>query len=164
MRHTRGLLVVQATMLLVLTPFKAPQCQQASSLRAGDRVRLTVAPPPTPRVQGRIVSLSQTALVLGAPASSDPVAFSSISLLEVRRKTAGSFFRSVAYGLLIGVGGGVVAGAARGDVDTGDGRISAAANALIGAVIGGMAGLVGGTVYGACCASNWQAIAIPRSN
>jgi hypothetical protein len=91
------------------------------------------------------------------------VTFASIRLLEVRRRSAGSFFRSVAYGLLIGVGAGAIAGVAQGNVDTGDGTISAGGNAFLGAIIGGMGGLAGGTLFGACCASGWQAIPIPRA-
>ncbi|MGH7652404.1 MAG: hypothetical protein ACREMS_11265 [Gemmatimonadaceae bacterium] len=135
---------------------------QPPAIKAGERVRLTLSQSPKPRVEGKVGFVSGDSISLRGVNGDTPFALSDVALLEVRRKSGGSFVRSVAYGLLGGVVGGAAAGAARGNVNTGDGRISTAGNALIGAVVGGALGFVGGAVYGACCSSTWKAVPISR--
>ncbi|HZE08909.1 MAG TPA: hypothetical protein VE110_09165 [Gemmatimonadaceae bacterium] len=135
---------------------------QPPAIKAGERVRLTLSRPPKPRVEGKVGFISGDSISLRGVNGETPFALSDVALLEVRRRSGGSFVRSVAYGLLGGVVGGAAAGAARGNVNTGDGRISAEGNALLGAIGGGALGLVGGAVYGACCSSTWKAVPIPR--
>jgi hypothetical protein len=135
---------------------------QPPAIKAGERVRLTLSRSPKPRVEGKVGFVSGDSISLRGVNGETPFALSDVALLEVRRRSGGSFVRSVAYGLLGGVVGGAAAGAARGNENTGDGRISAAENALIGAVVVGTLGFVGGAVYGACCSSTWKAVPIPR--
>jgi hypothetical protein len=153
--------VVRAIALAILAAPSVSSAQEASSLRVGDRVRLTVAPRPSEIIQGRLVSLSPNAMIIARSKTTEPINFSSIRLLEVKKRTAGSFVRSVAFGLLGGAVAGGLIGAARGEINTGDGRISAAEDALITSVVGGAIGIIGGTVFGACCSSSWQAVPIP---
>jgi hypothetical protein len=135
---------------------------QPLAIEPGERVRLTLSRSPQPRIEGKVGFVSGDSISLRGVNGDTPFALSDVALLEVRRKSGGSFVRSVAYGLLGGVVGGAAAGAARGNVNTGDGRISTAGNALIGAVVGGALGFIGGAAYGACCSSTWKAVRIPR--
>ena len=154
--------LVASAVLMLLVPLKASVAQEIASLKTGDRLRLTVASPPSHRIEGTLASLSFDGLVLTGAPDSAPISFSSIRTLEVRRHTRGSFIGSVGRGLLVGVVGGAVVGAARGKIDTGDGTITAGEDALISSIVGGVAGLLGGAIYGACCSSSWQPLAIPR--
>jgi hypothetical protein len=155
-------ILLSAIVVATVEPLHASAAQQSAALHAGVQVRLSVAPP-NPRVEGRVVSLTPTGLVVAEGKSTVPVEFASIRMIEVRKRTAGSFFRSVAYGLLGGVVTGAVVGAAQGNVNTGDGTYTTGDNAIIGSVVGGFFGILGGTVFGACCASSWQAVPIPAS-
>jgi hypothetical protein len=150
------------TALLSLATFDTASCQDIGSLRAGEPIRINVDAFPSQRFQGRLISLSPDTIVLTAPAASRAIRISDISLLEVKRRSGGSFIRSVAFGLLSGVVGGALILGATGRTDTGDGIITASDKALIGAVLGGAAGLIGGTVFGACCSSEWQPVPLVR--
>ena len=154
---TIGVLVV-----LLLAPLQAAICQEIASLRAGEPIRLSVGSPISQRIEGRLVSLSVDTIVLRAPTSPLPIGFSTVSLLEVKRRSGGSVMKSVAFGLLGGVVAGAVVGLAQGRTNTGDGTITASENALIASVAGGAAGLIGGTLFGVCCSSSWVPVPLPQ--
>jgi hypothetical protein len=149
--------------LFSLAPLHLARTQDLASLRTGESIRVSVNSPGSQRVEGRLISLSTDTLIVGSATNSLAIRVSDLSLLEVKRRTGGSFLKSVAFGLLGGVVGGAILGAASGNTDTGDGILTAGDKALIGSVLGGGAGLIGGTVFGACCASSWQSVPLPRS-
>jgi hypothetical protein len=155
---TIGVLVV-----LLLAPLHAAICQELASLRAGEPIRLSVGFPTSQRIEGRLVSLSADTIVLRTPTTPLPIGFSTVSLLEVRRRSGGSFMKSVAFGLLGGVVVGAVVGLTQGNTDPDRGLTGTASEfALIGSVLGGAAGLIGGTVIGACCSSSWEPVPLPQ--
>jgi len=147
-----------AFVLLMFAPFHAAASQEIASLRTGESIRLSIGSPRSQRIEGTLVSVSADTIVLRAPSNPPPISFSDVRLLEVRRRSGGSFMKSVAFGLLGGVVGGMVIGLASGSTDTGDGILTAADKALIGSVLGGGAGLIGGALFGVCCSSSWQPI------
>jgi hypothetical protein len=100
--------------------------------------------------------------VLRAKPTPLPIAFSSVRLLEVKRRTRGSVVRSIALGALGGAVGAAFFGLVSGDTNTGDGRITAGDKGVIGLVLGGAVGLIGGTIFGACCSSDWQRVPLDR--
>jgi len=155
-------ITIFASMVLLLAPLHAVRCQEIASLRAGEPIRLSVGSPTSQRIEGRLVSLSADTIVLRAPTNPLPIAFSTVSLLEVKRRSGGSFMKSLAFGLLGGVVGGAILGLSSGSTNTGDGILTAGDKALIGSVLGGTAGLIGGTLFGACCSSGWQSVPLPR--
>ncbi len=148
--------------LLSLAPLHVALSQDIASLRAGESIRVSVNTPGSQRVEGRLVSLSPDTVVLRSPTTALAIPLSDLSLLEVKRRSGGSFMKSVAFGLLGGVLGGAILGAASGNTNTGDGILTAGDKAVIGSVLGGAVGLIGGTAWGACCASSWHAIPLPR--
>ena len=157
---TIGVLVV-----LLLAPLHAAICQELASLRAGEPIRLSVGFPTSQRIEGRLVSLSADTIVLYTPTTPLPIGFSTVSLLEVKRRSGGSFMKSVAFGLLGGVVVGAVVGltqASNTDTDRDLLTPTASEGALIGSVLGGAAGLIGGTVIGACCSSSWEPVPLPQ--
>ena len=155
-------ITIFASVVLLLAPFHAVRCQEIASLRAGEPIRLSVGSPTSQRIEGRLVSLSADTIVLRAPTNPLPIAFSTVSLLEVKRRSGGSFMKSLAFGLLGGVVGGAILGLSSGSTNTGDGILTAGDKALIGSVLGGTAGLIGGTLFGVCCSSGWQSVPLPR--
>lgn len=156
------IIAVLAATSLALVSVQPALGQELASLRTGERVRISVAPFPAPRVQGRLVSFSTDTIVVSHEQAREPVAFSNVRLLEVKRRSGASFLRSAAFGLLGGVVGGAILGAAQGNIDTGDGTLTTGDNAIIGSILGGGAGFIGGLVFGVCCSSNWRAVALPR--
>lgn len=154
-------ITIRAFVVLLLVPLHASISQEIASLRAGEPIRLSVASPVNSRVEGRLVSVSSDAIQLSGANNQLPISFSNIRLLEVKRRTGGSFIRSVAFGLLGGVVSGAVLGLASGSIDTGDGIITAPDMALIGSILGGTAGIIGGTLFGVCCSSSWRPLAYP---
>jgi hypothetical protein len=148
--------------MLLLPPVHAARCQDIASLRAGEPIRVSVASPTSQRIQGRLVSLSADTIVLRAKPTPLPIAFSSVRLLEVKRRTRGSVVRSIALGALGGAVGAAFFGLVSGDTNTGDGRITAGDKGVIGLVLGGAVGLIGGTIFGACCSSDWQRVPLDR--
>ncbi len=154
-------ITIRAFVVLLLVPLHASISQEIASLRTGESIRLSVASPVNSRVEGRLVSVSSDAIQLSGANNQLPISFSNIRLLEVKRRTGGSFFRSVAFGLLGGVVSGAVLGLASGNTNTGDGILTAQDKALIGSVLGGAAGLIGGTLFGVCCSSSWRPLALP---
>jgi hypothetical protein len=144
--------------LLSLASIHIASCQDISSLRAGEPIRINLGASTAQRVQGRLISVSPDTIVLRTLTTSRVIRMSDVSLLEVKRRNGTSFIKSVAFGLLGGVIGGAVILGATGRTDTGDGIITAGDKVLIGAVVGGAAGLIGGTVFGVCCSSQWQPV------
>ena len=161
--HKRVLTSLGACALISVAPFQAALCQDAASLRAGESIRVSVISPTSQRLEGRLLSLSRDTIQLSAPRSALAIPVSDIGLLEVRRRSGGSFMKSVAFGLLGGVVAGAVLGAASGNTNTGDGIMTASDKALIGSFLGGTAGLIGGAVFGVCCASSWESVPLNRS-
>lgn len=164
--YTTGILVLCACgafVLLMFAPFHAAASQEIASLRTGESIRLSVGSPSSQRIEGTLVSVSADTIVLRAPTNPPPIGFSDVRLLEVKRRSGGSFMKSVAFGLLGGVLSGAILGLASGSTDTGDGILTAQDKALIGSVLGGAAGLIGGTLFGACCSSGWESVPLPRS-
>jgi hypothetical protein len=141
--------------LFIVAPLRAVMSQEMASLRAGESIRLSVASLPNTRIEGKLVWLSSdTIVVSGAP----PIKLANIGVLEVKRRTGGSFFRSVAFGTLGGAVVGAVLGLVSGDTHTGDGTLTSVDAAQILSILGGAVGLIGGTVQGACCSSSWQSL------
>ena len=161
--HTGILTVLRACSLFSLAPLQAALCQDITSLRAGEPIRVSVSQPPSRRLEGKLLSMSRDTILLRARLSELAIPVTDIGLLEVRRRNGGSFMKSVAFGLLGGVVAGAVLGAASGNTDTGDGILTARDKAVIGSFFGGIVGLLGGTVFGACCASSWQPVPLDRS-
>jgi hypothetical protein len=148
--------------LLSLAPLHTALCQDITSLRAGELVRINITPPTSGRVEGRLVSLSADTIVVSAPTTALAIGIPDVRMLEVKRRSGGSFARSVVFGVLGGVVGGAVILGATGSTDTGDGTITAGDKVLIGSVVGGIAGFIGGTIFGACCSATWQPVRLPR--
>jgi hypothetical protein len=136
-------------------------CQRLEALRAGDAIRVRVSP--GKQIEGRLASISADTIVLRGPTTPIPIGLSSITLLEVKRRSRSSFTRSVVLGVLGGAGGLALIGLLSGKTDTGDGTITAMDKATAGLVIGGAAGLIGGSVYGACCSSAWEPVPLTRN-
>jgi hypothetical protein len=156
-------ITIFASVVLLLAPLHAVRCQEIASLRAGEPIRLSVGSPTSQRIEGRLVSLSADTIVLRAPTNPPPIAFSTVSLLEVKRRSGGSFMKSLAFGLLGGVVGGAILGLSSGSTHVPDaGILTAGDKAVIGSVLGGTAGLIGGTLFGVCCSSGWQSVPLPR--
>ena len=158
----RNSITIRAFVLLLLVPIHASISQELASLRTGESIRLSVASPVNSRVEGRLVSVSSDAIQLSGANNQLPISFSNIRLLEVKRRTGGSFLRSVAFGLLGGVVGGALIGAGQGNTNKGDGiRFTTRENTMIGSGFGGAVGLIGGTLFGVCCSSSWRPLALP---
>jgi hypothetical protein len=153
----------RALAILLLAPLHVAICQEIASLRAGETIRLSVASPANSLVQGRLISVSPDSIVVSRHGSALATGFSNVRLLEVKRRSGGSFMRSIAFGLLGGVTAGAVTGLASGSTNTGDGILTATDKAVIGSVLGGGAGLIGGTVFGMCCSSSWQPMLLPAN-
>ncbi len=154
-------IAIFACVLILLAPLRHATSQEVTSLRQREMIRLTVASPDSPKVKGRLVSVSSEAIALTGVNNSRPISFANIRLIEVKRRTSGSFMRSVAFGLLGGVAVGASWGLA-GPTDTGDGILTAGDKTLIGSVLGGAAGLIGGTIFGGCCSSTWSPVPLPE--
>jgi hypothetical protein len=146
--------------MLAIAPVHALTCQRIESLRAGDAIRVSVSP--GKQTEGRLVSISADTIVLRGPTNPIPIAFSSITLLQVKRRSGKSFTRSVVIGLLVGSVGTALVGLFSGNTNTGDGTLTATDKATIGLVTGGAAGLIVGSVYGACCSSAWEPVPLTR--
>ena len=153
-------ITIGASAMLAIAPVHALTCQRIESLRAGDAIRVSVSP--GKQIKGRLVSISADTIVLRGPTTPIPIAFSSITLLQVKRRSGKSFTRSVVIGLLGGAVGTALFGLFSGNTNTGDGTITAMDKATIGLVTGGAAGLIGGSVYGACCSSAWEPVPLSR--
>lgn len=153
----------RALAIFLLAPLQPAICQEIASLRAGETIRLSVASPANSLVQGRLISVSPDTIVVSRLGGALPIGFSNVRLLEVKRRSGGSFMKSIAFGLLGGVTAGAVLGLASGSTNTGDGILTATDKALIGSVLGGGAGLIGGTVFGVCCSSSWQPMLLPAT-
>jgi hypothetical protein len=153
-------ITIGASAMLAIAPVHALTCQRIEALRAGDAIRVSVSP--GKQIEGRLVSISADTIVLRGPTTPIPIAFSSITLLQVKRRSGKSFTRSVVIGLLGGAVGTALVGLFSGSTNTGDGTITAMDKATIGLVTGGAAGLIGGSVYGACCSSAWEPVPLTR--
>ena len=146
--------------MLAIAPVHALTCQRIEALRAGEAVRVSVSP--GKQIEGRLVSISADTIVLRGSTTPIPIAFSSINLLEVKRRSGKSFTRSVVIGVLTGAIGTALVGLFLGSTNTGDGTITAMDKATIGLVTGAAAGLTIGSVYGACCSSGWESVPLSR--
>jgi hypothetical protein len=155
-------ITIRALSVLLLAPPQVVICQEIASLRAGEPIRVSMGSPVSQRIEGRLVSVSADTIVLRGPTNLLPIRFSTVSLLEVKRRSGGRFMNSVFFGLLAGAAGGALLGLASGGSETGEG-FSAQGMSLIGAIYGGTAGLVGGTMYGACCAYSWKPVPLPQT-
>jgi hypothetical protein len=153
---------IRVSVLLLLAPLHGVSSQDIASLRAGEPVRVSMNSPGSRRVQGRLVSLSADTIVVASPGNSVAFGISDLALLQVKRRSGGSVAKSAGIGLIVGAIGTALIGAATGTTDTGDGRITGGDKAVIGAILGGAAGLIGGTIFGACCSSDWQTVPLPR--
>jgi hypothetical protein len=147
---------ILTSVVLLLSPLHAAICQEIASLRAGEPIRLSVGSPISQRIEGRLISVSADTILLRAPNNPPPIALSTVGLLQVKRRSGGSFVRSVVFGLLGGVVAGAVIGNSSGNTNTGDGTLTASDKAVLGSIGGGITGLIVGTVFGACCSSVWQ--------
>jgi uncharacterized membrane protein YeaQ/YmgE (transglycosylase-associated protein family) len=146
--------------MLAIAPAHALTCQRIEALRAGDAVRVSVSA--GKQIEGRLVSISADTIVVRGPTTPIPIAFSSITLLQVKRRSAKSFTRSVVIGVVGGAVGTALFGLFSGSTNTGDGTITAMDKATVGLVTGGAAGLIVGSVYGACCSSAWESVPTNR--
>ena len=153
-------IAIGVSAMLAIAPAHALTCQRIDALRSGDAIRVSVSP--GKQIEGRLVSISADTIVVRAPTAPIPIGFSSITLLEVKRRSGRSFTRSVVLGLVGGAVGSALIGRLSGNTDTGDGTITASDKATIGFVLGGAAGLLGGTIYGACCSSSWEPVPLTR--
>ena len=153
-------ITIGTSAMLAIAPVHALTCQRIEALRAGDAIRVSVSP--GKQIEGTLVSVSADTIVLRGPSTPIPIVFSSITLLQVKRRSGKSITRSVVIGLLGGAAGTALVGLFSGSTNTGDGRITAMDKATIGLVTGGAAGLIGGSVYGACCSSAWEPVPLTR--
>jgi hypothetical protein len=153
-------ITIGVSAMLAIAPAHALTCQRIDALRSGDAIRVSVSP--GKQIEGRLVSISADTIVVRAPTTPIPIAFSSIALLEAKRRSGRSFTRSVVIGLLGGSVGTALFGLFSGNTNTGDGTITAMDKATIGLVTGGAAGLIVGTIYGACCSSSWEPVPLTR--
>ena len=153
-------ITIGTSAMLAIAPVHALTCQRVEALRAGDAIRVSVSP--GKQIEGRLVSISADTIVLRGPTTPIPIAFSSMTLLQVKRRNGKSFTRSVVIGLLGGAVGTALVGLFSGSTNTGDGTLTAMDKATIGLVAGGAAGLIAGSVYGACCSSAWEPVPLPR--
>jgi hypothetical protein len=152
---------ILAFMVVAFTPVHTVRCQEIASLRAGESIRLLVGSPTGQQIKGRLVSLSADTIVLRASNIPFPIAFSTVRVLEVERRSGRSFTRSVFFGVLGGVAGGALLGLT-GSTDTGDGTITPGDKTQIGSVVGGTLGLIVGAIFGGCCSSGWQSVSLHR--
>ena len=146
--------------MLAIAPVHALTCQRIEALRAGDAIRVSTSS--SKQIEGRLVSISADTIVLREPTRPIPIAFSSITLLQVKRRSGKSITRSAVIGLLGGAIGTALVGLISGSTNTGDGTLTAMDKATIGLLAGGAAGLIGGSVYGACCSSAWEPVPLTR--
>jgi hypothetical protein len=153
-------ITIGTSVLLAIAPVHALTCQRIEALRSGDAIRVSVSP--GKQIEGRLVSISADTIVLRGPITPIPIAFSSITLLQVKRRSGKSITRSAVIGLVGGAIGTALAGLISGSTNTGDGTLTAMDKATIGLVIGGAAGLIAGSVYGACCSSDWEPVPLTR--
>ena len=152
--------MIRASVVFLVAPLHTAISQELASLRAGEPIRLSVIAPMSARVEGRLVSLSSDAIVLSGANNQLPIRLAEIRVLEVERRSSGSVFRSIAFGLVSGAVGGALIGLASGDTNTGDGTLTSGGKAVILSILGGTVGLVGGTIHGACCSSSWQPVPV----
>lgn len=86
------------------------------------------------------------------------LAIRDLTSLQVRRRTGGSFGKSVGYGFL----GGAAIGALLGSFRKPHGENIG--GPLVDGLLGGVAGLLGGVIYGACCAWEWVELPIRKTS
>lgn len=150
-------ITVRAFAVLLLAAPQAAIGQELASLRAGEPIRLRVDSPSVQQIEGRLVSLSPSILVLQERGSVRPVGISTIRSLDVKRRNGRLFMKSVGIGLLAGLAGGAVIGYSTGDPNALEG-FNATGAALILGFYGAVAGAGAGAVYGACCAYSWKPV------
>jgi hypothetical protein len=158
---------IPATIALIvslsLAPFGVALGQQIASLRTGESVRLSVTSRPDFRVRGKLLAVSPDTITLRGSNGPQSVGLSDVSLLEVKRRSAGSVTKSVVLGLVGGAAAGALIGSTRRPTNTGDGIITTPEKVVIGGILGGLAGIIGGTVYGVCCSGAWQPVPLARN-
>jgi hypothetical protein len=159
-RVKRISIAVGTSAMLAIAPVHTLTCQRIEALRSDDAVRVSVSP--GKQIEGRLVSISADTIVLRGTTTPIPIALSSITLLQVKRRNGKSFTRSVVIGVLGGAVGTALVGFFYGSTNTGDGTITAMDKATIGLVTGGAAGLIVGSIYGACCSSAWESVPLTR--
>ena len=149
-------IAVRAFSVLLLAPPQAI-AQEIASLRVGEPIRVSVDSPLIQRVEGRVASLSPNAIVVRERGSTRTIGFSSITALDVKRRSGRGFMKSVGVGALVGAVGGAVIGLASSDSDSTEGFTPLGAALILG-FYGGVAGMGAGAAYGACCAYSWQPV------
>ena len=161
--------VVPASMFAALMAFGTASAQDLTSLRIGDRIRVTdsvthrlvgaSASPTETRTQGRLEFLTPSAITVRNGGTLRTANLADLSLLEVGHRTSRSVARSIGRGLVGGMALGSLLGLT-GETNTGDGIITVGDKISIGSVLGGMAGLFGGAIHGICCSSTWRPVAL----
>ena len=144
--------------ILISLPPAAAKSQELLPVKIGEQVRVS-APQVGDKREGRLLSLSPDSLRIEVQKRSVSVGVKDLASLEVRRRSAGAFGRSVGVGFLVGAGlGALLSSGAK------DPNATELGGPVLGGILGGVAGVVGGLFYGACCASDWTSVPIPRAN